>query len=136
MLLIIILGMPQIYSIKFPSWLRVLGILILMLAAVVILLGILGLGQSFTLFPRPLPEGHLVTSGIYGVVRHPLYSAAIFATLGWALLTSNLLDIGMAAVVFLFVDLKSRREEEWLINAYPNYVDYRSRVKKLIPWIY
>jgi protein-S-isoprenylcysteine O-methyltransferase Ste14 len=62
--------------------------------------------------------------------------AGIFATLGWGLLAANLIDILLVAVVFLFFDLKSRGEEKWLLEAYPEYASYRRRVKKLILWIY
>ncbi len=99
-------------------------------------MGALALGRNLTPFPRPIPGGHLITHGIYGIARHPLYMAGIFATLGWGLLAANLTDIALVAVVFLFVDLKSRREEEWLMEAYPEYASYRQHVKKLIPWIY
>jgi len=35
-----------------------------------------------------------------------------------------------------FFDLKSRREEAWLVAAYPGYAAYRARVRKLIPFVY
>jgi len=38
--------------------------------------------------------------------------------------------------LFIFFDLKSRREERWLREAYPEYGDYQKRVKKLVPWVY
>ncbi len=136
-LLVIILGAPRIGGkVEFPLWLRALGGLIIIAAGAVIIMGALALGRNLTPFPRPIPGGHLITHGIYGIVRHPLYMAGIFATLGWGLLAANLIDIGLVAVVFLFFDLKSRREEEWLMEVYPEYANYRRRVKKLIPWIY
>jgi protein-S-isoprenylcysteine O-methyltransferase Ste14 len=60
----------------------------------------------------------------------------IFRTLGWGLLTANLLFMGLIVAVFLFVDLKSRRKEAWLVEFYPEYASYRRRVTKLMPWIY
>jgi protein-S-isoprenylcysteine O-methyltransferase Ste14 len=49
---------------------------------------------------------------------------------------TNLLGVGLAAVLFIFFDLKSRREERWLMEAYPGYAKYRQRVRKLIPFVY
>ncbi len=136
-LLFIILIAPWIGgTVEFPLWLRALGVFILIASGIIVIMGALALGQSLTPFPKPVPGGRLVTKGIYGIVRHPLYMAVIFATFGWGLLTENLLVIGLVAVVFLFVDQKSRREEKWLMEAYPEYADYRCHVKKLIPWIY
>jgi protein-S-isoprenylcysteine O-methyltransferase Ste14 len=136
-LLAIILSAPRIGgSVELPLWLRVLGGLIVIAAGAVVIMGALALGRNLTPFPKPASGGHLITHGIYGIVRHPLYMAGIFATLGWGLLAANLIDIALVAVVFLFFDLKSRREEEWLLEAYPEYASYRRHVKKLIPWIY
>ena len=39
-------------------------------------------------------------------------------------------------MLFIFFDLKSGREEEWLVEVYPVYGAYRQRVKKLVPWVY
>ncbi len=136
-LLLIILITPRIAGgIEFPLWLRVLGAVLVIAAGVIIILSMVALGRNLTPFPKPVPSGHLIASGIFGIVRHPLYFAVILGTFGWSLLTANLLVIGLVAVVSVFVDLKSRVEEKWLMDAYPEYASYRLRVKKLIPWIY
>ena len=41
-----------------------------------------------------------------------------------------------AALLLVFFDIKSRREEAWLVARFPAYADYRRRVRKLIPFIY
>ena len=46
--------------------------------------GVLKLGQNLTPLPHPKQEGELVTSGIYGIVRHPLYSGVIFAAIAYS----------------------------------------------------
>ena len=48
----------------------------------------------------------------------------------------NPLGVFLALLLLGFFDLKSRREEAWLIEVYRDYADYRRRVKKLIPGIY
>ncbi len=116
--------------------LRLLGVLLIAVGAVVLALGALALGRNLTAFPKPVPDGQLVTTQIYAYVRHPLYSGLIAASLGWGLLAGSPLALGLALVLFLFFDLKSRREEIWLAQQYPEYPQYRTRVKKLIPWIY
>ena len=32
-------------------------------------------------------------------------------------------------------ELKSRREEAWLMERVPSYADYRAKTRRLIPWI-
>ena len=46
------------------------------------------------------------------------------------------LTLGYVAVLFVFLDLKSRREERLLIERFPEYVDYPRRVRKLVPFVY
>jgi protein-S-isoprenylcysteine O-methyltransferase Ste14 len=96
----------------------------------------LKLGRSFTPFPRPLPQGQLVTAGAYRMVRHPIYLAVLAACLGLALATGSPLRLLLVLVLFVFFDLKARREERWLQEKYPGYASYKTQVKKLIPWIY
>jgi protein-S-isoprenylcysteine O-methyltransferase Ste14 len=55
---------------------------------------------------------------------------------GWSLLVQGWLTLAYVTLMFDFLDLKSRREERWLVEKFPAYVQYRKRVRKLIPFIY
>lgn len=46
--------------------------------------GTMALGRNLTPFPKPSVEAKLVQHGIYGLIRHPLYTAVICAALGWS----------------------------------------------------
>jgi len=132
----LILLAPPVPPVTFPLPLRVLGLGLIVVGGVLGTGGVLALGSSLTVFPKPIEGGTLVTTGVYGVVRHPIYTGLILGTLGLGLFRSSLLGIGLAVVLFVFFDLKSRREEKWLIEAYPEYSEYRGRVRKLIPGVY
>ncbi|RPI93163.1 MAG: isoprenylcysteine carboxylmethyltransferase family protein, partial [Chloroflexi bacterium] len=41
-----------------------------------------------------------------------------------------------AGLLFVFFDIKTRREERWLARKFPEYAGYQQRVRKLIPFIY
>ena len=132
----VILVAPRIIPVTFPSWLQGLGVLLLAAGGVFGTWGMVALGRNLTPFPKPIEGGELVTSGPYARVRHPIYTGLILGTLGWALFRANLIGVALAAALFIFFDLKSRREERWLAEAYAGYADYQRRVRKLIPWIY
>jgi protein-S-isoprenylcysteine O-methyltransferase Ste14 len=100
-----------------------------------LLAGLLGLGSNLTALPFPKPDATLVRTGPYRVVRHPMYAGGIALAFGWALLVRGSLTLGYAAVLLIFLDIKSAREERWLRGKFPDYEDYQRRVRKLIPFI-
>lgn len=94
------------------------------------------LGRNLTPLPRPKEASQLVVKGPYRLVRHPIYTGVIFMAYGWSVLSQSWLTMGYATIVFLFLDVKSRREERWLVEKYPGYEAYRKAVKRLVPFIY
>lgn len=132
----IILVAPRVPALALPLPVRIVGLAIIAVGGVFGTGGVLALGRNLTPFPKPIEGGTLVTSGVYRWVRHPIYTGLILGTLGWSLWNANLLGVGLAVILFLFFDLKSRREEAWLMEAYPDYAEYRRRVRKLIPLVY
>ena len=98
--------------------------------------GIVGLRRQLTAFPRPVDDGRLIEDGAFGVVRHPMYGGGFLLALGWGLLAASVPTLLCALLLALFFDLKSRREEAWLGEAFPTYADYRRRTPRLVPWIY
>lgn len=112
------------------------GMILLALGAAGLVVGALHLGPNLTPLPHPKDNATLVEDGLYGVVRHPIYCALILMALGWALFVEGWLTLVYAALLFVFFDLKSRREEVWLLARFPTYAAYRQRVKKLIPFVY
>ena len=98
--------------------------------------GLLQLGTSLTPLPYPREDGQLVQTGVYGLVRHPVYSGLVLGILAWGLWQLSV-SHAIAALIFLvFFNAKASREEVWLAERYPDYPEYRGRVRKLIPWIY
>jgi protein-S-isoprenylcysteine O-methyltransferase Ste14 len=114
----------------------VAGIVLLAGGAALALAALLNLGRNLTPLPYPKADGQFVERGAYRLVRHPIYAGGIAAAFGWALLVHGILTLGYAAVLLIFFDVKSRREERWLRAKYPEYESYRKRVRKLIPFVY
>lgn len=139
--LLVMLG-PRDWS-GFPAWiapysrLGSIGGGMLMVAGLVLALGrTFSLGKNLTPLPHPKSDATLVVNGAYRLVRHPIYSGIIFIISGWGLWLNSFLVIGYALIFFLFFDIKSRREEIWLAERFPEYAGYQKRVSKLIPFVY
>jgi protein-S-isoprenylcysteine O-methyltransferase Ste14 len=114
----------------------VLGLLLGLLGGLLALVGVVSLGRNLTAVPHPKDDAHLVQTGAYRFVRHPIYSGIILGAFGWAFLVNGTLTFLYAFILFLFFDIKSRREEQWLRQKYPGYETYQKQVKKLIPFLY
>jgi protein-S-isoprenylcysteine O-methyltransferase Ste14 len=110
------------------------GLIALGMAGVV--LGVVGLRENLTAVPHPIEGGRLIDTGVYALVRHPIYTGIVTAALGWGLATASPAALASAVLLGCFFDLKARREEAWLLAAYPAYAAYRTRVRKLVPFIY
>jgi protein-S-isoprenylcysteine O-methyltransferase Ste14 len=92
--------------------------------------------RQFTALPRPMSRARLVTDGPYRLVRHPMYGAMVLAACGWASLTASPPTCLLAILALDFFDLKSRREEIWLVEKFTDYDAYREHTRRLIPWVY
>lgn len=112
------------------------GVVLLCVAAVCGMAGAGALGRNLTPFPKPMAQGQLVQSGIYGLMRHPLYTAVLCAAMGWALVWQSCISLTFAVALGLFFNAKARREERWLRAQYPDYVEYEQRVRRFIPRIF
>lgn len=113
-----------------------LGLTLVAIGGLIAAAAALKLGPNLTPLPHPKDDSTLVDSGLYGLVRHPIYCGLILAAFGWALCVQGWLTMAWAVVLLVFFDIKSRREEAWLLARFPAYADYRRRVRKLIPFIY
>jgi len=113
-----------------------LGLVLALSGGLVALAGVISLGTNLTAVPYPREDAILVEKGPFRFVRHPIYSGIILGSCGWGLMTNSLLALLLAMVLFIFFDVKSRREERWLKEKYAGYTAYQTRVRKLIPLIY
>jgi protein-S-isoprenylcysteine O-methyltransferase Ste14 len=94
------------------------------------------LGRSVSPFPRPPATSELKESGVYALVRHPIYGGILLLSVAWSLALSPwaLIPTGALAVALVF---KSRLEERWLIERHPAYAGYRARVRRrFVPYLW
>ncbi len=82
------------------------------------------------------PQGKLVTTGAYGVVRNPIYASVTWFVLpAVALLTRTWVYLVPAIALYVGVMIFIGVEEELLTRAFGQaYRDYVARVDRLIPF--
>lgn len=126
-----------------PAWMfpfshacLVMGGVLMTVGGVLLVAGLVRLGRGLTPLPYPKDGTELVQTGPFALVRHPMYGGGLVLAVGWALLVQGWLTLGYVVALFVFLDMKSRREEEWLAERFPTYAAYQRRVRKLIPFLY
>lgn len=95
------------------------------------------LGRRFSGLVAIQPGHTLVTSGVYGVIRHPSYLGLLVSSLGWALAFRS--GVGVLLTALLIPPLVARiRAEETLLRTQfgGEYEAYCSRTSRLIPGLY
>lgn len=93
-------------------------------------------GSRLQALPYPREGGTLLEAGPYRIVRHPMYSGAIYVAFGWALWRQGWLTLAYAGLLLILLDAKARREEQWLAAKFPSYGEYRRRVRRFVPFLY
>lgn len=94
------------------------------------------LGTNWSAAPSVKQGHHLVRSGPYAIVRHPIYSGLLLAMFGTALSVGKWRGLVGLAIVAAAWHIKSRTEERYMEEEFGGeYVRYRREVKGLIPFV-
>jgi len=95
------------------------------------------LGNRFSGLVAIQPGHTLLTTGIYGVIRHPSYLGLLINALGWGLAFRSWAGV-LLAVLLLPLLLARIRSEEALLRAQfgAEYDAYCTRTSRLVPGIF
>ena len=110
-----------------------IGILLFVLGFILIIFAFFKIGT----IPSVRKKSNLITTGVYKLVRHPIYSGTLISVLGWTILLKSIISIVYFPFLFLLFFLGSFVEERILIEEYGDqYLDYKKKVtKRFIPFI-
>jgi protein-S-isoprenylcysteine O-methyltransferase Ste14 len=115
-----------------PS-LEYVGIAMIAIGVVTLFAGFRGLGKSLTANPVPNADGVLVTTGIYSIVRHPIYLGLLIITLGLVISSGVWSQIIVWIALAVLLSYKMRWEEVLLSAKYKGYAVYMTKVPGLVP---
>ena len=92
--------------------------------------------SNLNMMPDLKHKSILVTSGPYRVIRHPMYASVLLVTLMLVVNHLTLLRIGFWLVLLIDLHFKFFYEEKLLLKKYSEYMDYKKKTKRIIPFIY
>ncbi len=79
----------------------------------------------------------VVDTGLYGIVRHPMYAATILLFLSMPLILGSLLSFAVTLLYLPIIGKRMRNEEAVLEQGLAGYTEYKQKVKyKVIPGIW
>ena len=91
------------------------------------------LRRHFRVAPTPRPDASLVETGVYGRLRHPMYTAVLTLVAAVSLHHPTAWVLLTAALNAVFYLAKARYEEGLLLEAFPGYAAYRRRTWGVVP---
>jgi protein-S-isoprenylcysteine O-methyltransferase Ste14 len=119
-----------------PFWVEMAGIVVSCAGNVIVMIAMLQNAHASKILD--INQGQqLIDTGMYGRVRHPLYTGAVFMMLGIPIALGYTPALIAGAIAALSLVIRIKYEEEMLVEGMEGYAEYQKRVRwKLIPGIY
>jgi protein-S-isoprenylcysteine O-methyltransferase Ste14 len=136
--IIILLSFIEHYSIerKYVPFIRYGSYVLVFICAVLMILAFSHFGQYITANPVPRHSAVLRTTGIYSIIRHPMYMGALIGLIGLSLAFNAYYTSLLNIIMICFFVIKINFEERHLVEKFPEYRAYQKKTKKLVPYIY
>jgi protein-S-isoprenylcysteine O-methyltransferase Ste14 len=103
--------------------------------AILILIGIPFYIISLVSVMRAFKAGHLVTNGVYGMCRHPIYSAwVVFFVPGIVLLINTWIGFSVPVVMYFILQALVKEEDQYLEKTFgEEYLAYKRKIPAVLP---
>lgn len=113
----------------------IIGTFFIFIGMIVNIAGRIRLGENWGNQIKIYEKHTLTTTGIYHLIRHPLYSSTILMLYGFAFLFQNYLVFILVSLIFIpFMIYRARQEEEELFVEFKDaFVEYKSKTGLFLP---
>lgn len=126
------------WSPTFPAWLKIVGGLMLVPALYLIQRATMENTYLSTLVRIQDDRGQrVISTGVYGFVRHPLYFGCLLMMIGGPLLVGSVAGLVITALATLGLAARILGEEQMLRTGLAGYAEYQRKVRyRLIPYVW
>lgn len=114
----------------------ILGLIFVVVGVVINISGRFNLGKNWANQVKIYDNQTFVKSGMFGIVRHPLYSSLMLMFYGACFVYPNYLAFLANTFIFIpFMYYRAKQEEELLLKTFKEYKQYRKEVGMFFPKI-
>lgn len=126
------------WSPAFPFWIKATGTLLLVLSSVILFEALRENTFAAPVVKIQKDRGqHVISTGLYGIVRHPMYAGAVLLFVAGPLLLGSVFGLMMGLVLIVTIAVRSIGEEAMLKKELDGYSDYMKKVKwRMIPYVF
>lgn len=126
------------WSARFPVWIEAIGCILFLVAFVTVFLALKENTFAAPVVKIQKERGQkVISSGLYGIVRHPMYAGATLMFIGAPLLLGSVVGLLIGLLLIVMVALRSLGEEQMLRQELEGYNEYTQRVRwRLIPFVF
>lgn len=90
---------------------------------------------NFNIQPKMKENAKLITTGIYGYIRHPMYLSVLLMMLGFFVSSPSIIEAILLILLTIVLVLKAKKEEAIWSDETQEYLSYKKKTKLFIPFI-
>ncbi len=119
-----------------PTWVSIVGAVIFLISYV-LYAEVLRENVYLSRTVEIQEDQKVIDTGLYGVVRHPMYLSTMFLFLSMPIVLGSVFSLGIMLLYIPVIALRIRNEEKVLEDGLDGYSEYKQRVRyKVIPFIW
>jgi len=128
---------PALLTFADAAALRYAGLVLHTSGSALGLVALRTLGKQYSAYVTVQEDHQPVRTGIYSVIRHPIYLRAILVSVGLPLVFRSWLGLPLVVLVTSWLVLRIRQEEKLLAEHFgAEFEAYRRRTWRLLPYVY
>lgn len=126
------------WSPVFPFWTRAVGAVLIVLASVILFEALNENTFAAPVVKMQKERGQkVISTGLYGIVRHPMYAGALLLFIGAPLLLNSFYGLVLGLFLIVTIAIRSLGEEAMLKQELEGYSEYMKKVRwRLIPFVF
>ena len=135
--LIVIAGISYRYDFLMLGWYKYLIAAPLIILGGILYFNVVKVNNNLSSTINNAAFHDIISTGPYGIIRHPMYISTILFVLGFCLCIGSLISLIMCIILIPLLVLRIISEEKVLLSTNEQYREYVNKVKyRLIPFVW